>query len=66
MMHGVWTIDDDDIVNLGEVSWGSSWGRRHFWKPKGIEVLEEDVNGGNYCRRRNLLFVTNCENWVDL
>ena len=60
-MHGVWTIDDDDVVNLGQVSVGSSWGSRHFWKPEGIDVLVEDVNSGNYCRRRNLLFATNCE-----
>ena len=65
MMHGVLTMDDDDVVNLGEVSWSSSCSRRHVWKPKGVEVLGESVDGGNYCWRRNLLFATNCENRVD-
>ena len=54
-MHGVWTIDDDDVVNFGQVSVGSSWGSRHVWKPKGIDVLVEDVDSGNYYWRRNLL-----------
>ena len=65
-MHGVWTIDDDDIIDLGIVSVLSSRGRRHVWKPKGIDVLVEDVDSGNFYRRRNLLFVTNCEKWIDL
>ena len=65
-MHGVWTIDDDDIVDLGIVSVLSSRGRSHVWESEGIDVLAEDVDSGNYYRRRNLLSVTNCENWIDL
>ena len=65
-MHGMWTIDDDDVVNLVEVGWGSGLSRRHVWKPKRIEVSIDEVNGGNFCLRINLLFATNCEDLVDL
>ena len=65
-MHGVWTMDDDDIVDLGIVSVLSSRGRSHVWESEGIDVLVEDVDSGNYYRRRNLLSVTNYENWIDL
>ena len=65
MVHGMWTIDDDDVVDLGEVGWVGGLGRRHVWKPERIEVLVDELNGGNFCLRINLLFATNCEGLVD-